>query len=521
MAQASEDPAGGGRRTRGRGNGPRDRQARDASADKGVPYIVRNLPTFDPFDEESIARIEKAADDILAEVGIEFWDDPEVLRLWKAAGADVDGRRVRFERGLVRAIVQKTTPREFTQHARNPANSVVFGGKNIVFVPAYGSPFVRDLDGGRRYGTLEDFETLVKLAQSSPWLHHSGGTICEPVDVPVNKRHLDMVYAHIRYSDRPFLGSVTAAERAADSIDMARIVFGEAFVDANCVIMGNINANSPLVFDHTMTSVLRTYAAANQGTVVVPFILGGAMGPTTMAGAVAQALAEGMTGVALTQLVRPGAPAIFGNFVSSMSLKSGAPTFGMPEPALATYAIGQCARRLGVPLRTGGAFTSSKIPDAQAAQESADSLMPALLAGANFILHSAGWLEGALTMGYEKFMLDCDHLGMMHRFLQGMAVDDNALALDAFKEAGPGKHFLGTAHTMANYTSAYYDSALADSNSFEQWRDAGEQDVVLRANKAWKKALAEYETPAIDAGVDEALRSFVERRKSETPDAWH
>ena len=270
-----------------------------------------------------------------------------------------------------------------------------------------------------------------------------------------------------------------------------------------------------------MTSVLRTYASANQATVVVPFILGGAMGPTTMAGAVAQALAEGMTGVALTQLVRPGAPAIFGNFVSSMSLKTGAPTFGMPEPALATYAIGQCARRLGVPVRTGGSFTSSKIPDAQAAQESADSLMPALLGGVNFVLHSAGWLEGGLTMGYEKFILDCDHLGMMHRFLAGLDVDDNGLAMDAFREVGPGKHFLGSAHTMANYTTAYYESELADANSYEQWRDGGEFDAVQRANTRWKATLADYEAPAMSNGIDDALKAFVAQKKESMADAWH
>ena len=257
------------------------------------------------------------------------------------------------------------------------------------------------------------------------------------------------------------------------------------------------------------------------GDVLMPFILGGAMGPTTMAGAVAQALAEGMTGVALTQLVRPGAPAIFGNFVSSMSLKSGAPTFGMPEPALATYAIGQCARRLGVPVRTGGSFTSSKIPDAQAAQESADSLMPALLAGVNFVLHAAWWLEGGLTMGYEKFVLDCDHLGMMHRFLAGLNVDDNGLAMDAFKEVGPGKHFLGAAHTMANYKTAYYESEMADSNSFEQWRDGGELNAIQRANARWKLMLAEYQAPLMDEGIDEALKTFAAQKKESMADAWH
>ena len=307
---------------------------------------------------------------------------------------------------MLRQTIQATAPKTFTQLARNPERSVQIGGDHTVFSPAYGSPFVRDLDRGRRYGAIEDFRNFVKLAYNAPWLHHSGGTICEPVDVPVNKRHLDMVYSHIRYSDKPFMGSITAPERASDSIEMCRILFGAETVENSCVILGNINVNSPLVYDDTMTGALKTYAAANQCTIVVPFILGGAMGPVTTPGAIAQALAEAMAGVALIQLIRPGAPAIMGNFLSSMSLKSGAPTFGTPEPALGYFVIGQLARRLGVPLRAGGAITSSKVADAQAAQESADSLLPTVMGGANFVLHSAGWLEGGLAMGYEKFMMD-------------------------------------------------------------------------------------------------------------------
>ncbi len=509
----------GGRR-RGGGRAGRSADASMASTPL-APFIKRQIPCYDPFDEETLVRLENTADDILAEVGIEFWEDEECLRLWKEAGATVDGVRVRFDRGMVRAIIQRSAPRVFTQHARNPAKSVTYGDNNLVFLPAYGSPFIRTLDDGRRYGTIEDFKNLVRIAYTTPYLHHSGGTICEPVDIPVNKRHLDMIDAHLTYSDKPFLGSVTAPERAADSVEMARIVFGKEFVDQNCVVMGNINANSPLVFDGVMTGALRTYSAANQGMVIVPFILGGAMGPATMAGAVAQALAEGMVGVATTQLVRPGAPAVFGNFVSSMSLRSGAPTFGMPEPSLGTYAIGQLARRLGVPLRTGGSFTSSKIPDAQAAQESADSLMPALLAGGNFILHAAGWLEGGLTMGFEKMMLDIDHLGMMHTFLKGMTIDDNTLAMDAFREVGPGKHFLGCAHTMENYGQAYYDSELANAESFEQWRDAGSSDAVERANARWKQVLSDYQAPEMDAGVRAALDDFITRRKADMADAWY
>ncbi|MCP4328249.1 MAG: trimethylamine methyltransferase family protein [Alphaproteobacteria bacterium] len=517
MSQEQSTTANKRRRRRPR-RGPKTRAASSVAA---PPYITRKIPFFELLSEDGLAAIEDNADILLQEIGIEFRNDPETLRLWREAGADVKEERVRFDRGMVRDIVQRTTPSTFTQHARNPARSVSYGADTVVFSPAYGSPFVRDLDKGRRYGTLEDFENFIKLAYMSRWLHHSGGTICEPVDVPVNKRHLDMVYAHMRLSDKPFMGSVTQPERAEDSIDMCRVLFGADFVDKNCVILSNINVNSPLVYDIAMSGSLRAYAAANQATVVVPFILGGAMGPVTTAGALAQAHAEAMVGVALTQLVRPGAPAIYGNFLSSMSLRSGAPTFGMPEPALAYLAVGQLARRLGVPLRCGGALTSAKTADAQAAQESADSLMPALLSGASFILHAAGWLEGALVMSYEKFMLDADHLGMMHVFLQGLSLDDNAFALDAFREVGPGKHFLGCAHTMANYTDAFYDSDLADNNSWEQWRDAGEKDAETRANARWKEMLAAYEPPSIDPGVDEALVSFITKKKEAMPDAWY
>ncbi|MET4806671.1 trimethylamine methyltransferase family protein [Limibacillus sp. MBR-115] len=508
------------RARRREGGGRAGRAARPA--DVAAPAILtRQIPTYELMGEEGLAAIEGAADQILQEIGIDFRGDEEALRLWREAGADVQGERVRFPRGLVRGIIQASTPRQFKQHARNPERTVIIGGDHVVFSPAYGSPFVRDLDGGRRYGTLEDFEAFVKLAYASPWLNHSGGTICEPVDIPVSTRHLDMVYAHLRYSDKPFMGSVTIPERAADSIAMAKLAFGEDFVDQNCVILGNINVNSPLVYDSAMTGALRAYAAANQCTVVVPFILGGAMGPVTTTGAIAQALAEAMVGVALTQLVRPGAPVIFGNFLSSMSLKSGAPTFGMPEPTLGYMVVGQLARRLGAPLRLGGSLTASKVADAQSAQESSDSLMASMLSGANFILHAAGWLEGGLTMGYEKFIIDCDHVGMMHVLMKGLATDDNALALDAFREVGVGKHFLGCAHTLSNYRTAFYDAEMADNDSFEQWAEAGSLSSEARAARRCKEILAAYEAPPIDPAVDEALREFVARRKADLPEAWY
>lgn len=508
------------RKRRSGGRDTRQRERSGPRAGLGCAYIQRGIPTYDVMSEENLQKIEAAADRILAETGIEFRDDPEALELWRRAGAQVQGTLVKFPPGMLREIV-KTAPAEFTQHARNPANSVRIGGKNVVFAPAYGSPFVMDLDRGRRFGTLEDFENFIKLAQSSPWFHHSGGTICEPTDVPVNKRHLDMIYSHIRYSDRAFLGSVTAAERAADSVEMARLLFGAEFADRNCVIMGNFNVNSPLVWDGTMTLGMREYARAGQGTVLVPFILGGAMGPVTSAGMIAQALAETLAGCALTQLERPGAPVVFGNFLSSMSLRSGSPTFGTPEPAIGSLVIGQLARRLNLPLRCSGNFTTSKLPDAQAMMEGTMSMLAAVQCGANYILHSAGFLDGLLSMSYEKFMLDADLCGALHSYLKGVQVDDDQLAVDAFAEVGPGNHFFGCAHTMKHYETAFWDSELSDNEPFEKWEAAGSSDAATRANKLWKKRLAEYEAPALDDGIDESLRDFVARRKAEKADMWY
>jgi len=484
-----------------------------------VPFLTRTLAPFEVLDEEGLSLIEHNADTILEEVGLDFRGDPVALRLLHEAGADVDGERVRFPRGMCRQIVQATAPRQFTQHARNPANSVQIGGPHIVFAPNYGSPFVRDLDTGRRYGTLEDFRNFVKLAYLSPHLHHSGGTVCEPVDVPVNKRHFDMVYSHMRYSDKPFMGSVTHPDRARDTVEMARILFGPEFVEGNAVVLSLINANSPLVWDATMLGALRAYAEANQATLITPFILAGAMAPVTAAAVCAQTLAEALGGMTLAQLVRPGAPVVLGSFASSMSMQSGAPTFGTPEPALVLYAMAALARRLGVPFRSGGSLCASKVPDAQAAYESAATLIPTVLAGVNFVLHAAGWLEGGLAVGYEKFVMDADQCGMMAVFMKGMDLSENGQALDAIRANGPGQHFLGSAHTLANFETAFYRSEVADNNSFEQWLEDGSLDAAQRANRIWKRMLAEYEAPPIDPGVDEALLDFIARRKAAVPDS--
>ena len=500
------------------------RAARAARAGVSVPYITRKIPYYEVLDADGLALIERNADTILEEIGIEFRGDPESLDLWKKAGADVQGERVRFPRGMCRSLVQATAPHDFVQHARNPERNVHIGGANTVFAPAYGSPFIRSLDEGRRYGTIEDFRNFVKLAYASPFIHHSGGTICEPVNLPVNKRHFDMVYSHMKYSDKPFMGSVTAAERAQDTVEMTKILFGDQFTDPltgrpkTCVI-SLINANSPLTFDSTMLGAAKVYARANQACIMTPFILAGAMSPVTVAATAAQTLAESLAGMALTQLVNPGAPVVLGSFASSLSMQSGAPTFGTPEPALVLYVMAALARRLGVPFRSGGGLCASKIPDAQAAFESANTLLPTCLAGVNFVLHTAGWLEGGLSMGYEKFIMDADQAGMMHTLLAGVDLSENGQAMDAIREVGPGKHFLGCAHTQANFETAFYRSPIADNNSYEQWEAEGAKDLAQRANAVWKKMLAEYEAPPLDPAIDEALQDFMGRRKASFPDS--
>jgi len=521
--ETSSTPAASGRRRRA-GAREAKRAARGAQKIQGVPYIERRIPLYNVLDEESLAIIEHNADTLLEEIGIDFREDPEALEILKAGGAELDGERVRFPRGMCRSLIQEHAPSEFTQYARNPARNVVIGGDRTVFAPGYGSPFVRDLEGGRRYGTLEDFNNFVKLAYSSPWMHHSGGTVCEPVDLPVNKRHLDMIYSHIVLSDKPFMGSVTAPERASDAVELVRILFGDDFTDPatgnpKTCLVSLINANSPMTFDATMLGAAKVYARTNQACIVSPFILAGAMSPVTVAGAAAQILAESLAGMSFLQLVNPGAPVVFGSFAASISMQSGAPTFGTPEPALVLYTVAALARRLGVPFRSGGNLCASKIPDAQAAKESANTLTPTCMAGTNFVLHAAGWLEGGLTMGYEKFIIDHDHLGMMHTLLGGIDMSENAQALSAIREVGPGKHFLGCTHTQANFEIAFYRSPIADNNSFEQWESEGGQDLAQRANQQWKKLLASYEAPGIDPAVDEALRDYIKRRKAAFPDA--
>ena len=485
------------------------------------PYIQRALPFFDVLREEQIVSLEAQVDWILQDVGIVFRDDPESINLWKESGARVDGDIVRAPADWVRDLCAKA-PSQFTQLARNPERSVTIGGNHQVFAPIYGAPFVRDLEKGRRYGDLEALENLVRLTYMHPNLHHGGFVTCEPCDIPVSKRHLDMLYAHMTLSDKPHLGAITEMSRAQDSVDMAEIVFGKEVMDNNCVIMGNVNTNSPLLVDKVVTESVRVYSSRGQGMIVVPFILSGAMGPVSTAASIAQAMAEAMMVCAYVQLVRPGAPFVLGNFLSSMSLKSGAPTFGMPEPVVSNYAIAQLARRAGLPLRCGGSLTASKIEDAQSAYESADSMHSTMLAGANFVLHAAGWLEGGLCTGFEKFVMDADRLGSYQKILgEGLDTSEEAFARDAYGEVEAGGHFLGCSHTMRNYQTAFYEPALSDSENVESWEEAGSNDMRQNAYKRWNTMLQHYEEPPMDIAKREELLAYVTKRKEALPDAWY
>lgn len=508
------------RRSRKSGGREARREARTNVALVSSPYLKRAIAPFDILSTEACELIEHNAETVLEEIGIDFRDDPEALTILKGVGCDVQGERVHFPRGLARELC-KTAPSQFTQHARNATRNVEIGGNNTVFAPVYGPPFVCDLNAERRYAEMEDFNNFVKLVYMLPSLHHSGGTICEPVDLPVTKRHLEMVYAHLRYSDKPFMGSVTAPERAQDTVEMAKIVFGEAFVDSNCTIVSLINANSPMTWDDTMLGALKTYARAGQGTIISPFILAGAMSPVSVAGTLTQILAEALSGIAFVQAVRPGAPVIFGSFASSISMQTGAPTFGTPEPAKVLYGCAKLARRLNVPFRSGGSLTAAKTVDAQAAYESAHTILPTILAGANFVLHSAGWMEGGLVADYAKLILDADQLGMMESMVGGIDMSENGLALDAMRETGPGQHCLGSSHTRANFESAFWRSSLADNTTFEQWNSDGRIESNARARKRAVEMLAAYTPPEIDPGIDEQLRAFIDQRKAALPNSQY
>lgn len=505
---------------RKRGGGGAARRAERTSVKiETARFIERNIPNFDFLSSEALEIIETNAEIVLEEIGVNFVNNPSALALWKDAGADVQGERVHIPRGLARKLCA-TAPSRIKQHARNPEKTVEIGGNSLVCAPVYGPPFVRDLAGGRRYATIADFQKFVKLGYMSKWLHHSGGTVCEPTDVAVNKRHLDMLLAHMTLSDKPFMGSVTEPSRAQDSVDMCGILFGDDFVQNNTVMTSLININSPMTFDDVMMGALEVYARNNQACVVSPFIVGGAMAPVSVAGTLTQVLAEVLAGISYSQLIRPGAPVIFGTFVTSIDMNSGAPTFGTPEASQILYGAGQLARRMGLPYRSGGGLCGSKLPDAQAAYESANTLQAALMGGVNFMLHSCGWLEGGLVSSFEKFVMDSDQLGILHHIAKGVQIDENAQAMGAIREVGPGGHYLGCDHTQTNFKSAFWRTEILDYKPFETWQEEGARDTVTLAAERVEKMINTYQKPAIDPAVEEALTDYVARKKASVPDSF-
>lgn len=497
------------------------RQARLSQIHADAPVITRRImPPYAPIPSGDVAKLEAHADWILSRIGIEFRDDPDALDLLAGAGAQVDGTRVRFPEGLARNLCQ-TAPSEFDLHARNPERTITLGGDHIVFMPGYGSPFVTDLDRGRRYATLADFHNFVRMTYMTPHLHHSGGTVVEPTDIPVSTRHLDMVHAHLTLSDKPFMGAVTRPEAAQDTLDMARIVFG-GIMDTAAVVQANINVNSPLVYDGTMTRALRVYAQAGQCVCISPAIFGGAMGPVTPAAIAAQTHAEVLAGLALCQIIRPGCPVVYGSFHNTMSLKSGALTFGTPEANLVTFALGHLARNLNIPFRSGGGeITSANSADGQAMAESVSALWSTVLSGANQVWHAAGWLEGGLTMGYEKFVMDLDICGAVLKMLGGLEVSDDTLAKASYRQVHPGDNFLSTDHTLAHFTTANFEPAIAEAGPYETWLENGCQTAEHRASARWKALLSSFEQPEMNASTAADLEAFVAERKAALPAEWY
>ncbi len=477
------------------------------------PYITRAAPVYYILNEGQIVAIEEAAEDILEKVGVEVRHEPS-LKLLREAGCNIDGERVTFERGFCRKLVMENAPSEFIQNARNPKNSVKIGEDALVLVPVYGPLFVAASDIDRRYGTLEDFNNFVRLAHLSPKLHHTGGPICEPTDIPVPKRHLDMNYGHLALSDKCLMGAVTSKDRAEDTITMCEIVFGKEFVATNGVVSALININSPLVLD-----AAHVYAAANQATVITPFMIAGASSPTTVAGLVAQSVAETLVGLAITQLVRPGAPVMFGFMMLGMSMRSGSP-IRYDETWKSMLMAGQLARRLGVPYQCGGSSSNSKLPDAQSGWEGALYVMYAMLSGVNFLIHATGTLEAGLVANFDKFLIDCDMLGASSRMMSGIDTSPDALVFDAIAEVGPADNFLSCAHTMTRYKTVFCQPSNADGDSFEQWTAAGGLDAAKRATKRRYDMLAEYVAPPLDPAIDAALNAFMDERRAILPDSF-
>ncbi|MEX1204987.1 MAG: trimethylamine methyltransferase family protein [Dongiaceae bacterium] len=465
---------------------------------------------------DRLEAIHDASMRLLETVGLEFLSDA-ALDILARAGAEVDraSKRVRFDRGLIAEHVAKA-PARFTLHARNPARDVVIGGDRVVFCAVSGAPNCSDLDDGRRPGSFVDFSNLLKILQGLNVIHLAAGYPVEPIDLPPATRHLDCHYAFIALTDRVWSPSAIGPHRVADAIAMNAIARGLAPDDLaeRPGLITVVNTNSPLRVDGAMVDGLMAMARAGQAVVVTPFTLAGAMAPTTLAGALAQQNAEALGVIAFAQMVRPGAPVLYGGFTSNVDMRSGAPAFGTPEYTRAAMAGGQLARRYNLPYRSSNACAANAV-DAQAAYESEMSLWGAVMGGANMVLHGAGWMEGGLVASYEKMIVDAELLQMMAEFLQPIEVTEDTLGLDAIREVGPGGHFFGCAHTLARYETAFYAPLVSDWRNFESWREAGALDTAQRANRVWKQLLADHQAPPLDPAIDEALQDFVARRKQE------
>src|SRR6056297_797213 len=500
---------------RGRGARKAVRQARDVTM---LPALRRGIPLTEPMSAQEIERIDAASMDILENVGVVFRDEIAIAD-WKRAGAEVrDGDRVHLDRGLVRELI-KTIPETFTYHARNPANNLALGRDRAIFVPMTGAPFLRDLDDVRRNPTLADLADFHKLAHMLPALHSTAHHIVEPYDHPISQRHLRITYSSMKHSDKTFMGMTTSPKNAEDVMEMCAVLFGEDFLEDHPVTTGNCNGNSPLVWDETMLGAMRAFCKRNQPVLCSPFVLGGANTPASVPATVAQLNAEALSALAYTQVIRRGCPAIYGHYLSTVSMRSGAPMAGTPEISLMNFMIGQMARFYGVPWRTSNTLGGAKTFDAQAGYESATTLSAVIHAGANYIWHSAGWNEAGMHCSVAKFIVDAEQCAMAYRMAEGPNWDDFDAALAAIPDVGPGGHYLGHAHTLENFQTAYFMPVLFDNNSVEQWAAEGSKEITQRALEQARTLLSEYQEPALDAAVNEALLDYIARREREIPAA--
>ena len=503
-----------GTERRGRGARKAVRQKRDTQM---LPALKRSLPLTEPLSEEQVVRIDEASMGILEEVGVVF-RDPIALEDWKRAGADVRGETVHLDRGMVRELIA-TIPSSFTLHARNHANDLPFGGDHSIFVPMTGAPYLRDLNDERRNPTLDDLANFHKLSHMLPAIHSSAHHIVEPYDHPISHRHLRITYSSMKHSDKTFMGMTTSPKNAEDVMDMCAVLFGEDYLETHPVCTGNCNGNSPLVWDETMLGAMRAFARRNQPVLCSPFVLGGANTPASVAPTVAQLNAEALSALAYTQVVRKGTPAIYGHYLATVSMKSGAPMAGTPEISLMNFMIGQMARFYDVPWRTSNTLGGSKVFDAQAGYESATTMMAALMSGANYIWHSAGWNEAGMHCSMAKFIVDAEQCAMGYRMAEGVRWDDFEEAMQAVRDIGPGGHYLGHPHTLENFQRAFFMPEMFDNNSIEQWQAEGAVQTNERALQRARDLLNEYEEPTLDAGVNEALLDYIARREREIPAA--